>query len=115
MNIQEQEFENQSLRRYVKISLILHVAIFLSLTIKATLFSDKEDPFEQAIRVDIVGLPDRVTEPAPKEEAKTPEKTPEKKEEAAVKPEVQKPKLPTKEKPKVQEEAINLNKTKSKQ
>lgn len=111
------DFEEQNLKRYVKISLILHVAVFLSVTIKATLFNEPMEPFEQAIRVDIVGLPDKVTElpPAPAQETKAPEPPQPKKEEPVAKVEPEKPKLPTKEKPKVEEEAINLNKNKSKQ
>ncbi|MGZ5278824.1 MAG: hypothetical protein ACXWC9_02705, partial [Pseudobdellovibrionaceae bacterium] len=62
---QDWNFENQSLKNYVKISMIVHVAVFLGLTIKATFFTDAPIVLENAIRVDIVGLPDKIQEQAP--------------------------------------------------
>jgi len=119
---QDWEFENQNLKNYVKISMIVHVVLFLCLTIKATFFTDAPIVLENAIRVDIVGLPDKIQEtvptPAPTPVAATPppkqiempkkDLTPP----VVAKPEPVKP-LPI---PKVKEpDAINLNKTKTKQ
>lgn len=123
--------ENFSFRRYVKISVIFHVLLFLFLTIQATFFTEAPIQFEKAIRVDIVGLPDKVQElppaAAPVAEAPpavkptpAPQPTPPKTE-TAKKPEPVKPtaklepvkqKLPTKPK---DPEAINLDKSRNKQ
>jgi colicin import membrane protein len=120
----ESNAENQSLKRYVKFSLIFHVGLFLALTIQATFFSEAPIPFEKAVRVDIVGLPDKVQPPAPAPSA-PPTPTPEppappttmppKKEPTptpVVKAEPPKPKAPTKPK---EPDAINLDRSKNKQ
>jgi colicin import membrane protein len=111
---QDLNFESQNLKRYVKISMISHVIIFLMLTIKATFFSDPPIVLENAIRVEMVGLPDKIMdEPAPPPESSTSEKKIE-----MPKKEISPP-VVTKPLPKVKEtkepDAINLNKTKSKE
>ncbi len=140
MSIDLGSFESKKLNRYVKISVLLHVALFLAFTINATFFTEPPVEFEKAIRVDMVGLPDKPSAelaPAPaakeflkeslKETVKEPPKEP-------VKPEPSKPELVTKPippnpvaktevkptklpkvLPKIDTEAINLEKTKSKQ
>ncbi len=112
------EFESLSLKKYVKTSLVIHVAIFLGLTIKATFFTDAPMQLENAIRVDLVGMPDKVPEipPAPAPEPAAPPKAPEMpKKETLPPPVVPKPE-PVKQAPKTKEpDAINLDKTKSKQ
>lgn len=116
MSAENLDSENQSLKKYVKISMIVHVGIFLALTIKATFFADPPIQFENAIRVDIVGLPDKVLKepaPAPAPEPAAPEKS---KEQAPVEKVVQikKQKLPDRAKEN-DPEAINLDKAKKKQ
>ncbi len=111
------ETENISLKNYVKISMIVHVGIFLALTIKATFFTDPPIVLENAIRVDMVGLPDKVKEapPAPEPAAPQPKQVEMPKKEVVPPPVVAKPE-PVKPQPKAKEpDAINLNKTKSKE
>jgi colicin import membrane protein len=114
------ESENINLKNYVKISMIVHVGIFLALTIKATFFTDPPLVLENAIRVDMVGLPDKIKEaPAPPAPAPAPAAPPKQvempKKEVTPPPVVAKPE-PVKPQPKVKEpDAINLSKTKSKE
>lgn len=107
--------EQENLNRYVKISVLLHVGIFLLFTVKAVFFMDTPIQFENAIRVDMVGLPDKVAELPPMEASAPPTTlpapTPVEPEPKAVTPPAEKPKLP----PKPKEDAISLEKTKSKQ
>lgn len=102
----------------MKISLITHVVIFLALTIKATFFSDPPIQLENAIRVDMVGLPDKVTElpPTPAPTPAAPPKQVEMPKKDLTPPVPVKPEVVTKPTPKVKDpEAVNLDKTKSKQ
>lgn len=122
MTEEQAGFENKTFKRYVKVSLILHLGLFLVLTIKATFFTEPPIQFDKAIRVDMVGLPDKVQEippapaPAPAEPPK-PEKVaevPKEEPKPVAKVEPPKQKMPAKLKEK-DPEAINLEKTKSKQ
>ncbi len=113
------EFENLSLKKYIKLSVIAHVVVFLALTIKATFFTDDPILIENAIRVDMVGLPDKIQEAPPASAPATPAETPKQvempKKEPTPPPVVAKPE-PVKPTPKVKDpEAINLDKAKSKQ
>ncbi|PIS11053.1 MAG: energy transducer TonB [Bdellovibrio sp. CG10_big_fil_rev_8_21_14_0_10_47_8] len=103
--------QNQTLNRYVKISLLLHAAVLLIFTVDAVFFTDEPIQFEQSVRVDLVALPDKISKEMPPAAA---EKTPEKKaEEKSSPPPVEKKvKLPNK---KTDTEAVNLDKTKNKQ
>ncbi len=130
MNQKELGPEQPSLRRYVKISVIAHGLLFLALTVQSTFFSEAPLPLEKAIRVDIVGLPDKIQEesPAPIAEQPAPEVEQPQKEEAPQpeppKPEVPKPvakveapapKLPPLKTRDKDLDAINLDKAKTKQ
>jgi colicin import membrane protein len=107
----------------LKVSIGLHVAIFLAFTVRAIFFAPEPINYQAAIRVDMVGLPDKVdaNQPLPpkKEEAK-----PEPKKAEPVKSEPEKPVAKVKEHPKAEPkpkapkkdlEAVNLNKDKNKQ
>lgn len=116
MMIEDQrQLENDQLKHAIKISLILHVFLFLSFSVQTYFSSSDEDIlFEQAIRVDMIALPDKVlnnkTEPV--SEVKV-----EKTEAAPIPVEKPEPKKVVEQKAPEQktDEAINLNKTKSKQ
>lgn len=85
-----------SLYSYLLISLGLHLVVFVFLTVKILFFPSETPDFQQAMRVDVVALPEKNLEP-PKPVAKAPE--PVKKAEPKPKPKKQnKPKPP---KPKV--------------
>lgn len=115
---EELSTEKPSLQRYVKFSILFHVGLFLALTIQATFFTEAPIQFEQAIRVDMVGLPDKPQAqlpPAPTAEPAAPAKPEMPKKEVAppvAKVEPVKPKLIPKAK---DPEAINLDHSKSKQ
>ncbi len=86
-------------------SLLFHVVVVAAFTVKFIFFPDVPLSLESAIRVDIVGLPDKMQEiPAPQI---APPITPPKETAPPVTE-----KMPDKPK---QDDAINLNKTKSKQ
>jgi len=107
---------DDSISTGLKVSIGLHVAIFAIFTVKAFFFEPEPINYQSAMRVDIVGLPDKVTEQQlpPKKEEKKPEQKP---------PEPVKPKEPPKpvevkpvaKAPKKDPEAINLEKDKNKQ
>lgn len=117
VTIETTEIENY--KKGFTTAVILHLAIFGSFFLKNMIWSAPDFDYESAIRVDLVGLPDKVqTLPqkeeikpeaaAPKPEVKPPEPAPE------PVPEIKtaKPVIPEKTK---DPEAINLDKTKSKQ
>jgi colicin import membrane protein len=109
------------LSKGLKVSIGLHAALFLTFTLRAIFFPSAEPiAYQSAIRVDMVGLPDKIdaSQPLPpkKQEAK-----PEPKAAEPPKPEV-KPKAEPKAKPEPKPkaaikdpEAVNLNKDKKKQ
>lgn len=111
---------DKELSKGLKVSVGLHALIFAAFTVRAIFFDPQPISYQSAIRVDMVGLPDKLdpakvlppkkadSKPEPKE--KEPPRKPEKtvKKEAKVEP--AKPKTP-----KVDTEAINLNKEKNKQ
>jgi colicin import membrane protein len=111
--------EEERLSRGLGVSFVVHGVILLLFTVKAVFFTPEQIDFSQAVRVDIVGLPDK--EPPkldpPKAEAKPalPEKPVEKPaEKAAEKPAPPPPKPePVKAPPK--DEGVNLEKNKAKQ
>lgn len=109
------------LNRYVGWSVGAHVGIVVFFMLKSIFFGGVPIEYERAVRVDLVGLPDKVTPqdltpakplPNPATAAPTPAAEPQ----AEAKPEVKKeasPKLlPQKKK---DNDAINLDKSKSKQ
>jgi colicin import membrane protein len=119
------------LSKGVLYSIAAHAALVLSMIIQVVFYPSEALDLSRAIRVDMIDLPDKLTsQPIPEDNSKLPEKKTaepvaepeEKKPEPAVetKPEPKvtkeepKPKLPDK-KEKPAEEAININKVKSKQ
>lgn len=115
------------LSKGVLYSIAAHAALVLAMIIQVVFYPSEALDLSRAIRVDMVDLPDKLTsqpipednsklpekkvaEPAPEPEEKKPEPTPEPK----VVKEEPKPKLPEK-KEKPVDEAININKVKSKQ
>lgn len=137
-HFEEQDIQNEEqLPRGVGISFVIHAVIISFFALKAAFFDPEPIDFSQAVRVDMVGLPDKVepkTLPAKTEENPKPalpqkepvaekpvEKTVEKKPEP-VKPEPVKPApKPVVAKPEVKApktakpEGINLEKTKTQQ
>ncbi len=105
--------QNDQFSKAIWASLLIHIALIMGFSIKTYFFESEPMIYENAVRVDLVALPDKMTA----EQMQQPEATPEtKKPDAKAEPktEITKPILvPKKEKSK--EEAINLNKTKSKQ
>ena len=110
--------KNDRLNRYVGFSIGVHVFILLIFTVKAFFAGDAIE-YQSAVRVDLIGLPDKITpediKPAPiakeaqKEEAPAPAPAPAEKTEEKAKAE-----LPTKQ-PKIDSDAITLDKNKTKQ
>jgi len=96
--------EAESLKRYALISLGLHFAVLIVLTVRAFFLPSEPIFLERAVRVDIVGLPDKVRE-LPQDVKKSIQETA--KAEAEPPPEPAKPPqepakpAPTKEAPKV--------------
>lgn len=105
-------FHPESLKSPLRISFLVHIVLLIFFTVDAVFFTDAPIAFDKAIRVDIVGLPDKIPSqapPAPETKSPTPEVP---KPDTAVKPPDQKQLL----NPKVKDpEAINLEKTKSKE
>ncbi len=86
-----------SFSRFLLLSLGFHVAIFVILTVKFMLFPGDPMEFQQAVRVDVVALPEKIKEPPAPPAAEEPEQ---------VKEEVVKkdpPKPPKKKKPELVE------------
>ncbi|KYG69107.1 energy transducer TonB [Bdellovibrio bacteriovorus] len=124
--LEEEKQQDDQLSRGIGISIALHAAIISVFTLKAVFFTPEPIDFSQAVRVDMVGLPDKVepkTLPAPaKEEAKAAlpeknqaeEKTVEKPPEKVV--EKKTPPKPEPAKPVAKkEDGVNLEKVKSQQ
>lgn len=125
MNELEQEHQQQEeqFNRGIGVSFVLHAVLISFFTLKAVFFTPEAIDFTQAVRVDMVGLPDKVdlnTPPPPstakenpkpaKEEPKAVEKPAEKTPKKADAP---KPELP-KQQPK-KDDSINLEKNKASQ
>lgn len=104
-----------SLTTGLKVSLVLHVAIFVIFTVKAVFFAPAVIDYSAAVRVDIVGLPDKVKEeqlPPKQEEAPKPVAKPQPVPKTPPKEvKVEKPVKTVKKDP----EAVNLTKEKDKQ
>ena len=115
--------ESESLSGGLKVSLLAHALILAFFTVKTAFFAPESIDYQAAVRVDLVGLPDKIEPkilPAPeKKEAKAelPPKPEEKKPPVAEK----KPPAPPKPEPKAKvvpvkdKDAVKIDKTKSKQ
>lgn len=117
------------LSRYIGISIALHLAILTIFTVRGIFFPGEPLMLERAIRVDIVGLPEKrkelpkqappaeVTKPEAKQPEPAPAPEPVKPPEPKPAPPVVKPALPPPKPvaPKPDANKINLNKTKSAQ
>ena len=65
--------ESEDLPRGLVVSFVLHALLLSFFTLKAVFFTPEAIDYSAAIRVDMVGLPDKIQtlpEPAAKEEAK---------------------------------------------
>ncbi|MBK9293465.1 MAG: TonB family protein [Oligoflexia bacterium] len=85
--------EGEVFKKMVGLSIAIHVSLFLFFALKATFFPSSPIDLEAAVRVDIVDLPDKLTELPPEMNTK----------------DTSKPMPP----PKAKEEVVNLNKKKS--
>lgn len=128
MNYLEQLPQEEKLSRGIGVSFALHALVISFFTLKTVFFTPEQIDFTQAVRVDMVGLPDKVeakTLPPPaKEEAKPalPDKNPVAEKSVEKPPEkvVEKktPTLPKPEPVKVtakKDDGVNLEKVKSQQ
>lgn len=122
----DKEIREKKFKQGILISVIAHVLLVATFTVKTTFFNKPPIDITQAIRVDMVGLPDKVTSnqlPAKVQEVLKEKEPPkpvveEPKEEKPVEPaKKEKVVLPKKElpKPKVDTEAVNLKKVKATQ
>lgn len=122
----ETEQQNEQFTRGIGVSFALHALLLSFFTLKAVFFTPEQIDFTQAVRVDMVGLPDKVdpkTLPAPSEAKENPKPVPTPKAEPVVekpaekappkKVEAVKPELP-KHQPK-KDDGINLEKNKANQ
>ncbi|MCM2281977.1 MAG: hypothetical protein NDI61_09045, partial [Bdellovibrionaceae bacterium] len=116
------ELDEDSLGRYLGVSIALHLILLAALTLKAVFYPSESLQLERAIRVDIVGLPEKQAKlpPALKEEIKNeakPEPKTEPKAEPVTPPKPEKVVLPDKTQPppKPETNKINLQKTKQQQ
>lgn len=124
----EVEQQNEQFTRGIGVSFALHALLISFFTLKAVFFTPEQIDFTQAVRVDMVGLPDKVdpkTLPAPSEAKENPKPAPTPKAEPSPivekpaekappkKAEAVKPELP-KHQPK-KDDGINLEKNKASQ
>lgn len=123
-NLNNNEHEDIGMKRGLAVSFALHAFLLSLFTLKAVFFTPKPIDFSQAIRVDMVGLPDKempkdLTEPATKTPAAKPTPVEEKKVETPPKETPKKEtKVAEKKNPlpeKKDNESVNLEKVKAKQ
>jgi colicin import membrane protein len=105
------------LDRYVGISVTAHVLLVLIFTVKTFLFPSEPIEYQSAVRVDLIGLPDKLPQqeeaaPIPPAQASTELPQPEIPKQATEEPQVKE--LP-KKKPMTDPDAINLERSKMKQ
>lgn len=120
MNYLEQPPQDDRLSRGIGISFAIHALLLSFFTLKAVFFTSEPIDFSQAVRVDIVGLPEKVdpktlTPPSPTPSPEEAQPTlPEKKSDPQIKTPPSKP-VAAKTLPKKTEEGLNLQKVKSQQ
>jgi len=115
--VKKRLIKDDDLLKGLKVSLGLHIALVAAFTVRAVFFAPEKIDYSTAVRVDIVGLPDKMQEqqlPPKQEEAPKPQPV---KPEPAPKapPKEAKVEKPAKAPPKKDAEAINLDKDKNKQ
>ena len=115
------------LRKGLIISLIAHISVVIVMTLKVVFFPDVRIDLSQAVRVDMVALPDKMDALPEKEQAILKDENPAPKPEAIAEPEPEpetkkEPEAPKAEKPKElpqketkEQDAVNLEKSKAKQ
>ncbi len=72
MSAAPKKHNEASLSAYVGISLLVHVAAILYITVKAVFFPSDDVLIQSALRVDMVALPDKVESPSPTQAAPSP-------------------------------------------
>jgi TonB family protein len=103
-------------KKMVRASVIIHVVVILFFSLKAAIFSNETYEFDPAIRVDIVGLPSKITQPIPQKLPEPPSVAKEKIESKNLTPQkvAEKPKPivlhPTKAKPDALEKIRKMEK-----
>lgn len=91
-------FHEDAFTKWLTISVVTHLSFVLIFALKSFIFPSKTIVIQNAIRVDMIGLPEKIQEPKPAPVVKTPEKPkPEPKPEAKPKPQ---PKAKPKPEPK---------------
>lgn len=119
MNELDQETEkNDNLSSGIAVSFAIHAVIISFFTLKAVFFQAESIDFSQAVRVDMVALPDKITNELPPAPAKPESKPqlPEKKPEAPpVEKAVEKVVKKTPPPKTVKEDGVNLEKVKNQQ
>lgn len=121
---QEQQQQDEQFNRGIGVSFVLHAVLISFFTLKAVFFTPEAIDFTQAVRVDMVGLPDKVDPnnlppaPAAKENPKPAKEEPKAVEKPAEKAPPKKADAPKPELPKQQpkkDDGINLEKNKASQ
>ncbi len=105
--------KDDDLLKGLQVSLGLHVALVAVFTVRAAFFTPEKIDYSAAVRVDLVGLPDKIQEqqlPPKQEDAPKPAPKAEPKEAKAATTE-----KPVKASPKKDADTVNLNKEKNKQ
>ena len=102
----------KTFRIFIIISFVAHICIFLFLLFAPQVFRPKSIEIKEAIRVDMVGLPDIKRPQAPARQK--PQKETKKSAPKKPKPKPPKPKKPEPKKPKVKKELKKVEKTKAK-
>lgn len=100
--------------KYIYLSVGLHVAVLLALTLKVALFPSKPSEFQQSVRVDVVALPEKNIEKPKVAEVKKPEPV-KKKEKPKPEKKVAEKKPEPKPKPKPKKKVFSEKKLKDKQ
>lgn len=109
--------QDESLKKYVIGSVVFHACVVAFFSIKAVFFSGQPIDYQAAIKVDLIALPDRTDPNLIEDSIPTKEEKPAQTEKIEInKAEVKPAEKPTVKKVVVKEpEAINLDKTKTKQ
>ena len=55
--------QNKDLTRPILWSTVFHLLLFFLFAVKSIFWAEKQEPYQAAIKVDIIGLPDKVVTP----------------------------------------------------